>query len=102
MRTGYLAIGLAAVVSVVLASCAPDSRVPDPGKSAGAGFEVEDWQEHQGFGNNTGSSLAAPIGNVSEAGPGFLEREHINVRRTNEESGGVNGSIGSPDQPAGW
>ena len=96
MRTGYLAIGLAAVVSVVAASCSQDSRVSDPGNSAGTLVQVEEWQMHQGFGNNTGNSREVPVGSVS-VGPGSVEGEPVY-----ENAGGVNGTIGRPDQPAGW
>ena len=47
MRTEYMAIGLAAVVSVVPASFAQDSRVVDHGKSAGTEIEAEKRQTHQ-------------------------------------------------------
>jgi hypothetical protein len=119
MRTRYIAIGLAAVVGVVPASFAQDSRVPDHGKSAGTGIGAEERQTHQRFGNNTGISLAVPIGRVS-VGPDLVGGdEPIYVRRTtvsggitivevsttpfvaglssNKESPGVR-----PDQPAGW
>jgi hypothetical protein len=90
MRTRYLAIGLAAVVAaavgvlvnVVPASRAPDS-VPDQRKSAWTAAQVEEWQKHLGS-------------NVS-VGPGSLEGEAVD-----EDPGGVNGSLGIPDQPAGW
>ena len=121
MRTAYMAIGLAAVVSVVPASFAQDSRVLDHGKSAGTGIEAE-RQTHQRPGSNTGISLEVPIGRVS-VDPESLDGEPIYVRRmtvrerltvvevsttpfmpvlaSNEEPRGV-GSIGRPDQPAGW
>jgi hypothetical protein len=119
MRIGYIAIGLAAVVGVVPASFAQDSRVLDHGKLAGTRTEGEERQAHQTFGGNTGISLAVPIGRVS-VGPDLVGGdEPIYVRRTtvsggitivevsttpfvavlssNKESPGVR-----PDQPAGW
>jgi hypothetical protein len=120
MRTGYMAIGLAAVVGVVPASFAQDSR--GLGKSAGTGIEAEHRQMHQKPGNNRGISLAVPIGRVW-VGPELVDGESSYVRRTvsgsmtivevsttpfmpvlasNEEAGGVSGSIGRPDQPASW
>jgi hypothetical protein len=119
MRTGYMAIGLAAVVSVVPASFAQDSRVLDHGKSAGTAIEAEDLQTHQRFGSNAGISLAVPIGRIS-VDPEFVDGEPIYVRRTTAREGmaivevsttpfmavlasnEVAGSIGRPDQPAGW
>ena len=120
MRTRYIVIGLAAVVGVVPASSAQDSRVLDHGKSAGTGIEGEERQAHQTFGGNTGVSLAVPIGRVS-VGPDLVGGdEPIYVRRTTV-SGGITivevsttpftpvlrsnevaGLIGRPDQPAGW
>ena len=122
MRTGYMAIGLAAVVGVVPAAFAQDSRVVDPGKSAGTGTEAEERQANQRVGSNTGISLAVPTGRVS-VGPNVLDGEPIYVRRStvregitivevsttpfmpvlasNEEPPGVQ-SIIRPDQPASW
>ena len=117
MRTGYMAIGLAAVVSVVPASFAQDSRVLDHDKPAGTGLEAEERQTHQRPGSNTGISLAVPIGRVS-VGPKSVDGEPVYVRRTvtagmtivevsttpfttvlasNEAPPGVRS-----DQPAGW
>ena len=123
MRTGYMAIGLAAVVSVVPASFAQASRVLDHCKSAGTGIEAEERQTHQTPGSNTGISLEVPIGRVC-VGPELLDGEPIYERRmtvrermtivevsttpfmpvlaSNEGPRGVAGSIGRPDQPAGW
>jgi hypothetical protein len=120
MRTGYLAIGLAAVVGGVPASFARDSRVLDNGKSAGTGIEAEERQTHQRPGSNTGISLEVPIGRAS-VDPESLDGEPIYARRTTVREGmtivevsttpfmpvlasneGVGGSIGRPDQPAGW
>jgi hypothetical protein len=119
MRTGYVAIGFAAVVGVVPASFAQDSRVPDQGKLAGTGIEAEERQTQQRPGNNMGISLEVPIGRVS-VGPA-LDGEPVYVRRTkagegmtivevsttpfmpvlpsNEE---VAGLVVRPDQPASW
>lgn len=121
MRTGHVAIGLAAVVSVVPASFAQDSRVLDQGKSAGTGNEAEERQTHQRPGSSTGISLAVPIGSVS-VGPESLEGEPIYVRRTAVREGmtvvevsttpfmpvlrsnepGADQLIARPDQPAPW
>jgi hypothetical protein len=119
MRTGYLAIGLAAVVAVVPASFAQAPRVPGHGESAGTAIEAEERQTPQRPGSDTGVSLAVPIGKVS-VGAELVDGEPIYVRRTavgagmtivevsttpftpilasNEEPPGV----GRPDQPAGW
>lgn len=117
MRTGYMAIGLAAVVSVVPAF-AQDSGVLDHGKSAGTGKEAVERQTHQRPGSNMGISLAVPIGRVW-AGPEFVDGEPSYVRRTTVREGmtivevsttpfmpelpGVDKLIGRPDeQPAPW
>ena len=119
MRTGYMAIGLAAVVSGVPASFAQDSRVLDHGKPAGTGIEAEERQTHQRPGSSTGISLEVPIGRVS-VGPEFLDGEPVYARRmtvregmtivevsttpfmpvllSNAEPPGV----GRSDQPASW
>ena len=120
MRTGYMAIGLAAVVSVVPASFAQDSRVLDHCKSAGTGIEAEERQTHQRPGSNTGVFVAVPIGRVC-VGPEVVDGEPSYVRRTTAKEGmtivevsttpfmpvlasneGPPGVIGRPDQPAGW
>jgi hypothetical protein len=117
-----MAIGLAAAVSVVPASFAQDSRVPDPGKPAGTGIKAEERQKRQGLEGNKGISLVVPIGRVS-VGPKSLDGEPVYVRRStvregmtivevsttpfmpvlasNEVPPGVQ-SIVRPDQPAGW
>ena len=121
MRTGYMAIGLAAVVSVVPASFAQDSRVLAHGKSAGTRIEAEERQTHPRPGSNTGISLAEPIGRV-EVSPESLDGEPIYERRTTVSNGmtivevsttpfmpvlasnepGVDELIAKPDQPASW
>jgi hypothetical protein len=126
MRTGYLAIGLAVVVGVVPASFAQDSRVLDPGKSAGTGIDAEERQTHDemsdGLRSETrehrGVFVAVPIGRVWVA-PEFLGGEPSYVRRTTLRAGmtivevsttpfmpeppGVGKLIGRPDeQPASW
>lgn len=105
-----MAIGLAAVAGVVPASSAQDSRVPDPGKSAGTG-------------GNKGISVAVPMGKVT-VGPKSLDGGPVYVRRSTvregitivevsttpfmpallskEETAEVARSIVRPDQPAGW
>ena len=117
---GNMASGLAAVVGVVPASFAQDSRVLDHDKSAGTGIAAEERQTHHRPGSNRVISLAVPIGRVS-VGPGFVDGEPIYLRRmtvregmtivevsttpfmpvlrSNEEPPGV---IGRPDQPASW
>ena len=115
MRTEYLAIGLAALVSVVPASFAQDSRVLDHGKSAGTEIEAEERLTHPG--SNTGISLAVPIGRVW-VGPKFVDGEPSYVRRITVREGmtivevsttpfmpeppGVDKLIVRPDQPASW
>ena len=113
-----MAIGVAAVVGVVPASFARDSRLPDQGKSAGTATEAEEPEAQQQFGNNTGVSLAVPIGSVS-VGADPTGGESVYVRRTTV--GGITIVEVSttpftpelrstefaalnvrPDQPAGW
>lgn len=120
MRTGHMAIGLAAVVSVVPASFAQDSRVLDHCKSAGTGIEAEERQTIQRPGSNTGVFVAVPIGRVC-VGPEVVDGEPSYVRRTTVKEGmrivevsttpfmpvlgsseGPPGVLGRPDQPAGW
>ena len=119
MRTALcMAIGLAAVVSVVPAAFAQDSRVLDHCKSAGTGTEAEERQTHQRPGSNTGVFVAVPIGRVW-VGPELLDGEPIYVRRLTASGGmlivevsttpfmegppGIDQVIGRPDeQPAGW
>ena len=120
MRTGYMAIGLAAVVTVVPASFAQHSPVLDHCKSAGTGNDAEERQTHQSPGSNTGVFVAVPTGRVC-VGPEVVDGEPSYVRRmtaregmaivevsttpfmpdlrSSEEPPGV---IGRPDQPAGW
>jgi hypothetical protein len=122
MRTGYVSIGLAAVVGVVPAAFAQDSRVVDPGKPAGTGTGAEERQANQRVGSNPGISLAVPTGRVS-VGPNALDGEPVYVRRStvregitivevsttpftpvlasNDQSSGVQ-TIVRPDQPASW
>ena len=117
MRTGYLAIGLAAVVGVVPASFAQDSRVLDHGKPAGTGIEAEERQS-QRPGSDTGVSVAVPIGRIW-VGPEFVDGEPTYVRRMTVREGmtivevsttpfmpvlpGANELIGrSNEQPASW
>ncbi len=123
MRTAVgMAIGLAAVVGVVPASFAQDSRVADPGKPAGTGTGAEQRQTHQRPGSNAVISLDVPTGRVS-VGPEVLGGEPIYVRRSTVREGmtivevsttpfmpvlaaneGPPGaeSIVRPDQPASW
>ena len=122
MRTALcMAIGLAAVVGVVPAAFAQNSRVVDPGKSAGTRIEAEERQKHQGPGSNTGISLAVPIGRIS-VGPEVIDGEPIYVRRMTVREGMTIVEVSTtpfmpvlasnegprgvdklrPDQPAGW
>ena len=116
---GYMAIGLAVVVSVVPASFAQDPRVLEHCKSAGTGIEAEEPQTLQRPGSNTGVFVEVPIGRVC-VGPESVDGEPIYVRRTTVREGmiivevsttpfmpvlrsnKVDGLIGRPDQPAGW
>jgi hypothetical protein len=120
MRTGYLAIGLAAVVTVVPASFAQAARGLEQCKSAGTGLEAEERQTQQRPGSNRGVSVAVPMGRVC-VGPEAVDGEPSYVRRITAKegmaivevsttpfmpdlpSGGeAAGAIGRPDQPAGW
>jgi hypothetical protein len=122
MRTGFVAIGLAAFVGAVPASFAQAPPVLAQGKSAGTGIEagrraleisdalrLED-PEHAGV------FVDAPIGRIW-VGPELLDGEPSYVRRTKGKEGmlivevsttpfmdgpaGVE-LIGRSDQPAGW
>jgi hypothetical protein len=121
MRTGYLAIGLAAVVGVVPVSSAQAPRVLGHGKSAGTLIEAQERQTDQRPGS--GVFVEVPIGRVS-VGPEFLGGEPIYVRRmtvkegmaivevsttpfmpvsrSNEKPPGADKLIGRSDQPASW
>ncbi len=115
---GYIAIGVAAVVGNVPASLAQDSRVLDHCKPAGTGIEAEQRQTHEGPGSNSGISVEIPIGSVCVS-PESLDGDFVYVRRTTDTAGmtivevsttpfmadlssNEVGSIGRPDQPAGW
>jgi hypothetical protein len=120
MRTGHLAIGLAAFVGVVPASVAQASRGLDQCKSAGTGIEAEERQAQPRPGGNSGVSVAVPIGRVC-FGPEAVDGEPTYVRRTKASEGMAIvevsttpfmpvlasgdqhlGGIGRTDQPAGW
>jgi len=120
MRTGYMAIGLAVVVSVVPAAFAQDSRVLDHCKSAGTEIEGDERQTHQKPGSNAVVVVAVPIGRVC-VGPDAVDGEPSYVRRTTDGKGisvvevsttpfmpDLPSSevaavvIARPDQPAGW
>ena len=119
MLTGYMAIGLAAVVGVVPTSFAQASRGLDHCKSAGTGIEAEERQTDQRLGSNTGVDVAVPIGKVC-VGPEVVDGGPSYVRRITAKEGmaivevsttpfmpdlassEIAGSIGRPDQPAGW
>ena len=127
MRTGQMAIGLAAVVAVVPASFAQAPRAPGPGKPAEARIEAEERQTSDAMSDGPGSgarepkvvSVAVPIGKVS-VGPEFVGGEPIHVRRTTIRAGmtivevsttpflpvpSANGppAVGRPEeQPASW
>ena len=118
--TVHMAIALAVAVAAVPASLAQDSRVPDPGKPAGAGTETGDWQTQQKLGRNSGVSVAEPIGRVW-IGPDAVEGEATYVRRMTVTAGMTIVEVsttpfmpilasgeeplsvmGRPDQPASW
>ena len=119
MRTGSLAIGLLVVVSAVPASFAQASQVLDHCKTAGTGIEAEERQTDQRLGSNTGVDVAVPIGKVC-VGPEVVDGGPSYVRRITAKEGmaivevsttpfmpdlassEIAGSIGRPDQPAGW
>ena len=123
MRTGYVAVGLAAVLTAVPALHARDSRASDDGKATGTAIQAEQRQTHQSLRSNTGISLAVPTGRVW-AGPALVEGEPIHVRRmtvregmtivevstapfepvlsSNEVPSGGGQSIARSDQPAPW
>jgi hypothetical protein len=111
--------GFVAVVGVVPASFAEASPVLDHCKSAGTGIEAEEGQAPERPGSNAGVVVALPIGRVC-VGPDVVDGEHSYVRRITAKEGmaivevsttpfmpvlasnEVSGSIGRPDQPAGW
>ena len=117
MRTGHMAIGLAAVVSMVPASFAQESRVLDHCKPAGTGIEAEERQTDRGPASNTGVFVAVPIGRVC-VGPDVVDGERSYVRRITAKEGmaivevsttpflegppGIDQVIGRSDQPASW
>ena len=124
MRTGYMAIGLAAVVAVVPAAFAQDSRVLGHGKSAGTGIEAERQKHEISDGlrlearEHTGVSVDAPIGRVW-VGPEVVDGEPSYARRTTVREGmlivevsttpfmegppGIDQLIGRPEErPASW
>ena len=117
MRTEYIAIGIAAVMSLIPASFAQGSRVLAHGKSAGTGTDGGKRQANEMPLDNTGISLAVPVGKVW-VGPESLEGEPSYVRRTTVKEGmtivevsttpfvperpGVAVAVVRPDQPASW
>ena len=120
MRTGYLAIGLAAVVGVAPASFAQGSRALDRCKAAGTGIEAAERQTHESPASNRGVFVAVPMGRVC-VGPEVVDGEPSDVRRITAREGmaivevsttpfmpdlpsseAPPGVIGRPDQPAGW
>ena len=120
---GYMAIGLAVVVSVVPASFAQAPRVLGHGKSAGTGIAAKERQTHDEMSDglrseareHTGVSVAVPMGRVW-VDPEFLDGEPVYVRRITESMAivevsttpfmpvlGSNEGIGRPEeQPASW
>ena len=123
MRTGYVAIGLAAFVGVVPASFAQAPPVLAQGKSAGTGIEAERQALEISDGlrledpEHAGVFVDAPIGRIW-VGPEVVDGEPSYVRRTKGKEGmlivevsttpfmdgpaGVDELIGRSDQPAGW
>ena len=117
---GYMAIGLAVVVSAGTASFARDSRGLGHCKPAGTGIEAEEPQAHQRPGSNASVFVDAPIGRVC-VGPDVVDGGPSYVRRTIGKEGmaivevsttpfmpvlasnGVGQLIGNPaEQPASW
>lgn len=110
-----LAIGLAVAVSGVPASLAQDSRVLDC-KSAGTTKTESEQQIRQTAGGNRVISVDVPLGSVCVS-PESVDGAPVYVRRTRESMAIVEvstspfetvlaanqpGSLGRPDQPAGW
>jgi hypothetical protein len=114
---GYMAIGLAVLVSNVPASFAQNSRGLEHCQSAATGIEAEERQTPQRAGSNTGVFVEVPIGKVcvgpeSVGEPVFVRRTTVGqgmtivevsttpftaVLGSNEAPPGVR-----PDQPASW
>jgi hypothetical protein len=87
MRTALcVAIGLAALVSVVPASFAQHPRVPDHGKPAGTGIEAKERQTSQRPARKAGISLAVPMGRVWVS-PESVKGEAVYVRRSKVSEG---------------
>ena len=118
MQTAHMTIGLAAVLSVGTASFAQDAPDPGYGKPAGTEVEAEERRSQPSFGNNTGISLAVPIGKVS-VDPETLNGEPVYVRRMTIRAGMTIVEVSTtpfmpvshsaeqprgvrPDQPAPW
>jgi len=110
-----LALGLAVAVSGVPASLAQDSRVLDC-KSAGTTKIEAERQMPQAAGGNSVISVDVPLGSVC-VGPESVDGAPVYVRRTIESMAIIEvsttpfetvlaanqpGSLGRPDQPAGW
>ena len=118
LRLGYTTLALAAGAGAGSAAFAQDSRLPGDEKSTEIRVEAEQRQTDQGFGGNTGISLAVPIGRVS-IGPESLDGEPIYVRRLTVREGMTVVEVSTtpfvtvahsaeaprgvrPDQPASW
>ena len=120
MRTGYMAIGFAAVVGVDIASFARASPVLDHCKFAGTEIEAEEQHANRKAGSDTGIFVAVPIGRVC-IGPEVVDGEPSYVRRITVSEGmsvvevsttplmpdlpsgeASPGVIARPDQPASW
>ncbi len=86
MRTGYMAIGLAAVVGVVPASFAQASRVLDIASPRGPGLKQKKGRRIRGPGAIAGISLAVPIGRVC-VGPEVVDGGPSYVRRITAKEG---------------
>ncbi len=98
MRARHMAVGLVAVVAaavvavvnLVPASASPDT-VPDQSKSALSAAQVEAWR--QPLASKMDTSSEGPIGGIAAG---------AESSQSASDPGEGNGSLGSPDQPAGW
>lgn len=94
MRTGYMAISLAAAVCVIPASFAQVSPVPRHGLSAATGIEADTQQSHGKMSGglrsvapeHIGVFVDVPIGRVL-VGPESVDGETTYVRRTVAKEG---------------
>lgn len=95
MRNRLMTIGLAVVVAGVSASCSQDTGVPDPDEAARGVLQVEQSLDRAGLANKPGMALQVTNGSAAAS------RESSEGPLVNK-AGAVVGTIGQPDQPAGW